>query len=152
MVWQKALYGASFIQGLAFQNLTDSQKKLIEAKLNPENGLPRSASRQHFRLYRPFPIKLQADGHDEWVASYATDLSVNGIGTRLKAPLEQGNPIRLRLELEFELPTVEVEARVAWSKSGENGVSHGLQFAEVGPVEARTIKRYIDRCLEFLPD
>ena len=152
VVWQKALYGASFIQGLAFQNLTDDQKKLIEAKLNPENGVPRSASRQHFRLYRPFPIKLQAEGHDEWVTSYATDLSVNGIGTRLKAPLEQGNPIRLRLELEFELPTVEVEARVAWSKSGENGVSHGLQFAEVGPVEARTIKRYIDRCLEFLPD
>ena len=152
VVWQKALYGASFIQGLAFQNLTESHKKLIEAKLNPENGLPRSASRQHFRLYRPFPIRLQADGHDEWVASYATDLSVNGIGTRLKAPLEQGDPIRLRLELEFELPTVEVEARVAWSKSGENGVSHGLQFAEVGPVEARTIKRYIDRCLEFLPD
>ncbi|MCA9777536.1 MAG: tetratricopeptide repeat protein [Candidatus Eremiobacteraeota bacterium] len=152
VVWQKALYGASFIQGLAFQNLTDEQKKLIEAKLNPENGVPRSASRQHFRLYRPFPIKLQAEGHDDWVTSYATDLSVNGIGTRLKAPLEQGNPIRLRLELEFELPTVEVEARVAWSKSGENGVSHGLQFAEVGPVEARTIKRYIDRCLEFLPD
>ena len=152
VVWQKALYGASFIQGLAFQNLTESHKKLIEAKLNPENGLPRSASRQHFRLYRPFPIKLQADGPDEWVTSYATDLSVNGIGTRLKAPLEQGDPIRLRLELEFELPTVEVEARVAWSKSGENGVSHGLQFAEVGPVEARTIKRYIDRCLEFLPD
>ena len=152
VVWQKALYGASFIQGLAFKDLTETQQKLIDTRVTPENGASRSISRQHFRLYRPFPIKLKADGHEEWLTSYATDLSVNGIGTRLAAPLEQGNPVRVRLELEFELPTVEVEARVAWSKSGDNGVSHGLQFADVGPVEARTIKRYIDRCLEFLPD
>jgi PilZ domain-containing protein/tetratricopeptide repeat protein len=151
VVWQKALYGASFIQGLAFKDLSKEQKELIRSKLDPE-GSTRVNSRQHFRLYRPFPIKLQASGQDEWQASYATDLSVNGLGTRLKAPLEQGNSIRLRLELEFELPTVEVEAKVAWSRSGENGVSHGLQFAAVGPVEAKTIKRYIDRCLDFLPD
>ena len=151
VVWQKALYGASFIQGLAFKDLTSGHKDLIKKQLQPDASA-RINSRQHFRLYRPFPIKLQAAGQDEWQASYATDLSVNGLGTRLKAPLEQGNPIRLRLELEFELPTVEVEAKVAWSRSGENGVSHGLQFGSVGPVEARTIKRYIDRCLEFLPD
>ena len=60
--------------------------------------------------------------------------------------------MRVRLELEFELPTVEVQARVAWSREGENGVTHGLQFDAVGPVEAKTIKRYIDRCLAFLPD
>jgi predicted negative regulator of RcsB-dependent stress response len=150
VVWQKALYGASYIQGLAFKDLSVEQQELIGTKLN-SNG-PRNASRQHFRLYRPFPIKLQAAGQEEWQASYATDLSVNGLGTRLQAPLDQGNSIRLRLELEFELPTVEVEAKVAWSRSGENGVSHGLQFATVGPVEARTIKRYIDRCLDFLPD
>lgn len=152
VVWQKPLYGASFIQGLAFLNPTSEQCELLGQRLNPENGSGRANSRQHFRLYRPFPIKVRVEGEDEWTPSYATDLSVNGLGTRLRAPLQRGEGIKVRLELEFELPTVEVEAKVAWSKGGENGISHGLQFGDVGPVEARTIKRYIDRCLEFSPD
>lgn len=150
VVWQKPLYGASFLQGIEFQDLTAVQKHLLNQRLDGDNG--RANSRQHYRLYRPFPIKLLPPGQEEWLTSYATDLSLDGIGTRLKQPLEPDNELRLRLELEFELPTVEVEAKVAWSSEGENGVSHGLQFAAVGPVEAKTIKRYIDRCLEFSPD
>lgn len=152
VVWQKPLYGESFLQGLAFRGLTSAQEELLGAKLDLSNGNSRANSRQHFRLYRPFPIRLLADGQEDWLTSYATDLSLEGLGTRLKLPLEQGDGVKVRLELEFELPTVEVEAKVAWSKSGENGVSHGLQFAAIGPVEAKTIKRYIDRCLEFSPD
>ena len=151
VVWQKELYGDTYLQGLQFCELSAVQKHLLNKKLQSGEGLARN-SRQHFRLYRPFPIKLQAEGNKEWVASYATDLSVDGVGTRLKAALGEGEGLRLRLELEFELPTVEVEARVAWSKESDNGVTHGLQFASVGPVEAKTIKRYIDRCLEFSPD
>lgn len=151
VVWQKPLYGASYIQGLAFKELTSVQELLLGKKLKSENGGQRANSRQHFRLYRPFPIMLQAEGED-WMKSYATDLSINGLGTRLATQLGEEESLRIRLELEFELPTVEVEAKVAWSREGENGVSHGLQFSTVGPVEAKTIKRYIDRCLEFSPD
>ena len=152
VVWQKPLYGESFLQGLAFRGLTTAQEELLGQKLDLSNGNSRANSRQHFRLYRPFPIRLLAPGQEDWVRSYATDLSLEGLGTRLKVPLEQGDGVKVRLELEFELPTVEVEAKVAWSKSGDNGVSHGLQFAAIGPVEAKTIKRYIDRCLDFSPD
>jgi tetratricopeptide (TPR) repeat protein len=152
VVWQKPLFGESFLQGLAFRELTSVQKHLLGKRLDATNLEQRSNSRQHYRLYRPFPIRLQADGQDSWLSSYATDLSMNGLGTRLDTQLAQGNQIRVRLELEFELPTVEVEARVAWSREGENGVTHGLQFATVGPVEAKTIKRYIDRCIKFSPD
>jgi c-di-GMP-binding flagellar brake protein YcgR len=151
VVWQKALYGETYLQGLRFCDLTQEQAALIRKKLESGEGLARN-SRQHFRLYRPFPIKLQTVGAEDWTASYASDLSVDGIGTRLRSSLPSEEPIRVRLELEFELPTVEIEARVAWSKPSENGFSHGLQFTTVGPVEARTIKRYIDRCLEFSPD
>lgn len=152
VVWQKPLYGASYLQGLSFQELTTNQQDLLDKKLETGSGSHRGKGRQHFRLYRPFPIKVRAPGHDEWIRSYATDLSIDGLGTRLREPLSKEDHIRLRLELEFELPTVEVEAKVAWSSSGENGVSHGIQFAEVGPVEAKTIKRYIDHCLEFSID
>jgi tetratricopeptide (TPR) repeat protein len=152
VVWQKALYGESFLQGLAFQDLTSDQERLVSERLDSDEGSSRARGRQHFRLYRPFPIKLRAEGADDWLTSYATDLSLDGLGTRLEMPLEQGNNLRLRLELEFELPTVEVEAQVAWSREGENGISHGIQFSSMGPVEAKTIKRYIDHCLEFSPD
>jgi len=152
VVWQKSLFGNSILQGLAFRDLTSVQQHLLGKKLNSETVPDRSNSRQHYRLYRPFPIRLQAEGQDDWITSYATDLSIDGLGTRLNTQFEQGNQLRIRLELEFELPTVEVEARVAWAREGENGISHGLQFDSVGPVEAKTIKRYIDRCLLFSPD
>ena len=153
VVWQKPLYGSSYLQGLAFTELSETQEEMLKKRLDAdENTSGRANSRQHFRLYRPFPIKLQAEGGDSWVSSYATDLSINGLGTRLGEALNRDDGVRVRLELEFELPTVEVQARVAWSREGENGVTHGLQFDAVGPVEAKTIKRYIDRCLAFLPD
>ena len=153
VVWQKPLYGSSYLQGLAFKELSETQEEMLKTRLDAdENPSGRANSRQHFRLYRPFPIKLQAVGGDSWVSSYATDLSINGLGTRLREALKRDDGVRVRLELEFELPTVEVQARVAWSREGENGVTHGLQFDAVGPVEAKTIKRYIDRCLAFLPD
>ena len=153
VVWQKPLYGSSYLQGLAFTELSETQEEMLKKRLDAdENTSGRANSRQHFRLYRPFPIKLQAEGGDNWVSSYATDLSINGLGTRLGEALNRDDGVRVRLELEFELPTVEVQARVAWSREGENGVTHGLQFDAVGPVEAKTIKRYIDRCLAFLPD
>ncbi len=147
VVWQKPLFGESYLQGLQFADLSEEQAQLIHQKLDGESGTRNS--RQHFRLYRPFPIKLRSESEESWVSSYATDLSLDGLGTRLNSSLSAGEEIKVRLELDFELPTVEVEARVAWSKEGENGVTHGLQFASMGPVEAKTIKRYIDRCLEF---
>lgn len=150
VVWQRALFGETYLQGLEFGDLTQAQEHLLNRKLEGERG--NRNSRQHYRLYRPFPIKLSAGTGEGWLSSYATDLSLDGLGTRLRAPLESDTEVKVRLELDFELPTVEVEARVAWCKEGENGVTHGLQFASMGPVEAKTIKRYIDRCLEFSPD
>ena len=109
------------------------------------------AGRQHYRLYRPFPIEVR-DSQGEWVEGYASDLSLEGLGTRLTDKLEAGTTVRLRLKLDFELPTVDVSATVAWSLEGDRGVSHGLQFQTLAPVEAKTIKLYIDRCLEISPD
>ena len=152
VVWQRELYGSSFLQGLAFAELSSAQQLLLKQKLERDRKSERKRGRQHYRLYRPFPIKLQANGEEGWQSSYATDLSIQGLGTRLSRSYNKDQEVTLRLELEFELPTVEVAAKVAWCSEGENGITHGLQFATVGPVEAKTIKRYIDRCLEFSPD
>lgn len=150
VTWQRALFGATYIQGLEFQRISPEQKAHIEAILE-ESDL-QEKGRQHYRLYRPFPIQVSHQELPDWVSSYASDLSLEGVGTRLESEIRAGQSVRLRLGLEFELPTVEVEATVAWSRYGSNGVSHGLRFDEVGPVEARTIRLYIDRCLELSPD
>lgn len=149
VTWQRALFGATYIQGVEFVGVSDEQQALLEAVLS--GGLHESG-RQHYRLYRPFPIQISYQDHAEWISSYASDLSVEGVGTRLTDEIRTGQQIRLRLGLEFELPAVEVAATVAWNRYGSNGVSHGLRFEEVGPVEARTIRLYIDRCLELSPD
>lgn len=148
--WQKPLYGTTYIQGVEFLELAPNQKQVLESAL--AEGKLQPGGRQHFRLYRPFPIQLSQPEQTEWLETYATDLSIEGLGTRLSDELRTGQTVRLRLGLEFEFPTVEVAATVAWSRHGSNGVSHGLRFDEVGPVEARTIKLYIDRCLELAPD
>lgn len=150
VTWQRALFGTSYIQGVEFLSISDEQRERISSKLG-DSDLPEKG-RQHFRLYRPFPIQLAHAEHEDWMNSLATDLSVEGLGTRIGTALPPGETVRLRLALEFELPPVEVSATVAWSRSGDNGVSHGLRFEEIGPVEARTIRLYIDRCLELSPD
>jgi tetratricopeptide (TPR) repeat protein len=150
VTWQRPLFGATFIQGVEFLALTDQQRTRIEAVL--AEGDLSEKGRQHYRLYRPFPIQVCHREHTEWLNSYASDLSVEGLGTRLETDLRAGESVRLRLAPEFELPAVEVVATVAWSRSGSNGFSHGLRFDDVGPVEARTIALYIERCLELSPD
>ena len=150
VTWQQALFGASYIQGLEFQEVSDTQRTRIETILG--EGVLQERGRQHYRLYRPFPIQISHHELPDWIPSYASDLSLEGVGTRLETEIRTGQMVRIRLGLEFELPTVEVGATVAWSRYGSNGVSHGLRFEEVGPVEARTIRLYIDRCLELSPD
>lgn len=150
VVWQRPLFGASFLQGIEFLEASADRRAQIEAVL--ERGEFAGAGRQHYRLYRPFPIEVKGED-GEWFSSYASDLSLDGLGTRLKEKLEPGSSVRLRLNLEFELPAVEVGATVAWSQAGdEHGVAHGLCFQTLEPVEAKTIKLYIDRCLELSPD
>jgi tetratricopeptide (TPR) repeat protein/c-di-GMP-binding flagellar brake protein YcgR len=149
VTWQRALFGATYIQGVEFLDVTERQRAVLEAALGGDLS---ESGRQHYRLYRPFPIQIAPSEEADWIHSYASDLSVEGVGTRLEDEISAGQQIRLRLGLEFELPAVEVAATVAWSRPGSNGVSHGLRFEEVGPVEARTIRLYIDRCLELSPD
>ena len=150
VTWQRALFGASYIQGVEFLELTPEQREHIENVLN-DGGLS-EGGRQHYRLYRPFPIQVSLQESTDWIPCYASDLSLEGLGTRLDTVIPPGQEVRLRLGLEFELPTVEVTATVAWNRSDSNGISHGLRFDNVGPVEARTIRLYIDRCLELSPD
>lgn len=149
VIWQRALFDTSFIQGLEIFDTEPHELQQISTVL--EKSEP-GRGRQHFRLYRPFPIAIQDSQAKDWISSYASDLSLEGLGTRLASQLDTGQEVQVRLQLEFELPTVEVTAVVAWQRSQDSGTSHGLKFASVGPVEAKTIKRYIDRCIELSPE
>lgn len=151
VVWQRDLYGSSTIQGLEFLELTAEQRERLGGFLGSEEPF-RSQGRQHYRLYRPVPVQLFHEGSGQWEELYASDLSLQGLGLRLEDQAGSETSMRLRLLLEFELPTVEVGAKVAWSRAASSGYAHGLHFQEMGPVEARTIGLYIARCLEQNPD
>ena len=147
VAWQRSLYGTSYIQGLQFDALTERQQELIDDRIRRENLNSGSYGRQHFRLYRPVKIQIHDAEEEFWNPAYASDLSLEGLGTRLPQAFQEGQELRIRLMLDFELPTVEVRAVVAWNKEAPKGIVHGLRFEKVGRVEARTIKLYIDRCL-----
>lgn len=150
IVWERALFDTSFILGIEFSDLGSKANQLIANLLTTD--LARGQGRQHFRLYRPFPIEVTPNSSLDGTSSYASDLSLDGVGTRLERQLPTGTPVRLRLGLDFELPPVEVQATVAWSERADNGVAHGLHFQEMGPIEARTLKAFMDRCLELSPE
>lgn len=150
VVWQRQLFGASYLQGLQFYAPTLEQSELLADHL--EEGEAEVGGRQHFRLYRPLRILVRHETDGPWESCYASDISVDGLGAKLPERLDKGDKIHIRIMLEFELPTVEVRAVVAWSREAEAGVAHGLRFDRLGPVEAKTIKLYINRCLELSPE
>lgn len=150
VVWQRQLFGESYLQGLQFYAPTLEQSELLADHLEADEA--EVGGRQHFRLYRPLPIQVRHDPESPWESCYASDISVDGVGAKLPERLDKGEKIHLRLMLEFELPPVEVRAVVAWSRDAETGVAHGLRFDRLGPVEAKTIRLYINRCLELSPD
>ncbi len=148
VVWQRDLFGTSTIQGVELLNITTEQREALQAAIGEAPTAERTEGRQHFRLYRPVPIQVFRAEEEVWEPLYASDLSQQGLGVQTQQDLDPEDQVRIRLMLEFELPIVEVSAKVAWSRKSEKGYAHGLKFYELGPVEAKAIGLYIDHCME----
>ena len=145
VAWKKGLVGGTWVHGLEFLADDISSRPTIEELLRTCTS---ETGRRRFRLNRLLPISLQLDPEGPWRELYASDLSAGGLCAQLGQRLERHHPVAVRVHLEFDLPTVELRARVAWTGEQPHGrVETGLEFLEVDDYVAQTIDRYIDRCL-----
>lgn len=145
VAWKKGLVGGTWVHGLEF--LPDENQSHIEDLLR---SCTSETGRRRFRLNRLLPISLQLEADGPWKELYASDLSAGGMCAQLGQKLERHHAVAVRVHLEFDLPTVELKARVAWTGEQPHGrVETGLEFLEVDEYATMTIDRYIDRCLSL---
>lgn len=145
VVWSKRLLGGMFVSGLQFINMTDQAKACVAKILeicSPEG------KRLRFRLNRVLGVGIGLEEQTRWLYPLALDLSVEGMRVRLDESLEIGTTFPLQIFLEFDLPTVHMNAEVVWrDEVGTGRYQVGLRFHDLNEDSARAIQDYIDRCL-----
>jgi c-di-GMP-binding flagellar brake protein YcgR len=145
IAWQKRLLGGMFVSGIKFVELNDTARDAVKTilKICSPDG-----RRLRFRLNRVLGVGIGLDQETRWLYPLALDLSVEGMRVRLDEPLQTGEKFPLQIFLEFDLPTVHMQAEVVWREEiGNSRYQIGLRFSELDEDSARTIQDYIDRCL-----
>lgn len=145
VVWSKRLLGGMFVSGLQFMDMTPEAKACIARILeicSPEG------KRLRFRLNRVLGVGIGLEEQTRWLYPLALDLSVEGMRVRLDESLEIGSTFPLQIFLEFDLPTVHMNAEVVWrDEVGTGRYQVGLRFHDLNEDSAKAIQDYIDRCL-----
>ena len=145
VVWSKRLLGGMFVSGLQFVNMSDKAKACVKKILeicSPEG------KRLRFRLNRVLGVGIGLEEQTRWLYPLALDLSVEGMRVRLDESLEIGTTFPLQIFLEFDLPTVHMNAEVVWrDEVGAGRFQVGLRFHDLNEDSAKAIQDYIDRCL-----
>jgi len=145
VVWQKRLLGGMFVSGLQFVDMSEENQTVVKKIL--ERSSP-EGRRLRFRLNRVLGVGIGLDEETRWLYPLALDLSVEGMRLRLDEEIEVGSIFPLQIFLEFDLPTVRVQAEAVWREEVGNGrYQVGLRFTEVSEDSAKAIQEYIDRCL-----
>lgn len=145
VVWSKRLLGGMFVSGLQFMDMSDVAKACVAKILeicSPEG------KRLRFRLNRVLGVGIGLEEQTRWLYPLALDLSVEGMRVRLDESLEIGTSFPLQIFLEFDLPTVHMNAEVVWrDEVGTGRYQVGLRFHDLNEDSAKAIQDYIDRCL-----
>lgn len=145
VVWSKRLLGGMFVSGLQFMDMSEQAKACVAKILeicSPEG------KRLRFRLNRVLGVGIGLEEQTRWLYPLALDLSVEGMRVRLDESLEIGSTFPLQIFLEFDLPTVHMNAEVVWrDEVGTGRYQVGLRFHDLNEDSAKAIQDYIDRCL-----
>lgn len=145
VVWSKRLLGGMFVSGLQFMDMSPQAQSCVNKILeicSPEG------KRLRFRLNRVLGVGIGLEEQTRWLYPLALDLSVEGMRVRLDESLEIGSTFPLQIFLEFDLPTVHMNAEVVWrDEVGTGRYQVGLRFHDLNEDSARAIQDYIDRCL-----
>jgi len=145
VVWSKRLLGGMFVSGLQFLDMSPEAVACVTKILeicSPEG------KRLRFRLNRVLGVGIGLEEQTRWLYPLALDLSVEGMRVRLDESLEIGSTFPLQIFLEFDLPTVHMNAEVVWrDEVGTGRYQVGLRFHDLNEDSAKAIQDYIDRCL-----
>ncbi|MBI3928781.1 MAG: PilZ domain-containing protein [Armatimonadetes bacterium] len=147
VVWKKMLLGGTWVHGLRFVDLDEATSAAVDAMME---AFSPSGRRMRFRLNRLLPVAIKTENGHFWIERFATDLSPEGLGVQLDAPLPEGQDVLVKIFPEFDLPVVQARARVAWTQETPSGkCKMGLRFSDIEAAGAEVIQRYIDRCLKL---
>ena len=145
VVWSKRLLGGMFVSGLQFINMTPKARACVNKILeicSPEG------KRLRFRLNRVLGVGIGLEEQTRWLYPLALDLSVEGMRVRHAEARVSGTTFPLQIFLEFDLPTVHMNAEVVWrDEVGTGRYQVGLRFHDLNEDSAKAIQDYIDRCL-----
>ncbi|MEW6281020.1 MAG: PilZ domain-containing protein [Candidatus Eremiobacterota bacterium] len=145
VVWQKRLIGGMTVAGLKFVDIPPDTHQVVKDIMERFTAEGR---RKRFRLNRVLGVGIGLDENTRWLYPLALDLSVEGMRLRTEEDLTVGDELSLRIFLQFDLPVVNVTAKVVWKEQVNPGrFQLGLEFQQVDDATARPIQEYIDRCL-----
>lgn len=145
VVWQKRLVGGMTVAGLKFVDPNEDVKESVKGIMELFSV---EGKRRRFRLNRVLGVGIGLDENTRWLYPLALDLSVGGMRIRTEENLTVGDELTLKIFLQFDLPVVNVHAKVVWKEEVQpNRFQIGLEFQGVTEDVARPIQEYIDRCL-----
>lgn len=104
------------------------------------------AGRRAARVDVALPLRCRRPGDDEWIATYAFDLSVSGLRIAFPAVLERGAVLEIEMSLEGRLH--HTEGAVAWQRvlveqPGDTMYSVGIRLASVSDGLRDRLTRYL---------
>lgn len=145
VVWQKRLVGGMTVAGLKFVDPSEEVKEAVKEIMELFSV---EGKRRRFRLNRVLGVGLGLEENTRWLYPLALDLSVGGMRIRTEENLTVGDELTLKIFLQFDLPVVNVNAKVVWKEEVQpNRFQIGLEFQDVTEDVARPVQEYIDRCL-----
>ncbi len=145
VVWQKRLVGGMTVAGLKFVDPTDEAREAVQQIMELFSV---EGKRRRFRLNRVLGVGIGLEENTRWLYPLALDLSVGGMRIRTEENLVVGDELTLKIFLQFDLPVVNVNAKVVWKEEVQaNRFQIGLEFQNVTEDVARPVQEYIDRCL-----
>ncbi len=145
VVWQKRLVGGMTVAGLKFM---DPSEEVQESVRQIMELFSVEGKRRRFRLNRVLGVGIGLEENTRWLYPLALDLSVGGMRIRTEENLTVGDELTLKIFLQFDLPVVNVSAKVVWKEEVQpNRFQIGLEFQNVTEEVARPVQEYIDRCL-----
>ncbi len=145
VVWQKRLVGGMTVAGLKFVDPTEEAREAVKQIMELFSV---EGKRRRFRLNRVLGVGIGLDENTRWLYPLALDLSVGGMRIRTEENLVVGDELTLKIFLQFDLPVVNVNAKVVWKEEVQaNRFQIGLEFQDVTEEVARPVQEYIDRCL-----
>lgn len=145
VVWQKRLVGGMTVAGLKFMDPSEEIKESVKLIMDLFSV---EGKRRRFRLNRVLGVGIGLEENTRWLYPLALDLSVGGMRIRTEENLTVGDELTLKIFLQFDLPVVNVSAKVVWKEEVQpNRFQIGLEFQSVTEEVARPIQEYIDRCL-----